>query len=265
MITWFLRSLSHNWDLLWQMVVSDLRGRYVGSSLGLFWSVIHPLVMILIFTIVFSRVMGARLPGASDTYAYGIYLCAGLLPWIAFQDLVARTTTIFLDNANLVRKVAFPKSVLYGFAVVSGGVNAGLAIGAFMVVLLVTGHFLHVTFLLWLPFVALQLTFGLGIGIIASVLHVFLRDTSQLVTVLLQVWFWATPIVYVDTILPEWLQRLERLNPLFLFSATHRMIVLDGQIPTLRRTAALLLVTGLVVALGGLMYRRFRAEILDEL
>jgi lipopolysaccharide transport system permease protein len=196
--------------------------------------------------------------------AYGIYLCAGLLPWIAFQDLIARTTTVFLDNANLVRKVAFPKIVLYGFVAVSGSVNAGLAIGVFALVLLVSGHLFHATFLLWIPFVVLQLTFGLGIGIIASVIHVFLRDTAQLVSVLLQVWFWTTPIVYIDTILPEWLQRIERLNPLFLFCATHRMLVLDGQLPTLRRTLTLVLVTGLTCA-GGLMYRRFRAEILDEL
>ena len=70
------------------MTLTDLRGRYVGSSLGLFWSVIHPLVMILIYTVVFSQVMGAKLAGSSDRYAYGIYLCAALLPWLAFQEVV---------------------------------------------------------------------------------------------------------------------------------------------------------------------------------
>src|SRR4029079_10871415 len=108
LLGWSAGSLAHHWDLLWQMTVTDLRGRYVGSSLGLFWSVIHPLVMIVIYTVVFSQVMGARMPNNQDRYAYGLYLCSGLLPWMAFQEVVLRCTTLFPDNANLVRKVAFP-------------------------------------------------------------------------------------------------------------------------------------------------------------
>ena len=265
MIAWFLRSLAHHWDLLWQMVVSDLRGRYIGSNLGLFWTVIHPLVMIIIFTVVFSRVMGARLPGVTDTYAYGIYLCSGLLPWIAFQDLVTRATTLFLDNAHLVRKVAFPKIILYGFVAVSSAINVGLALAVFSVVLLFTGHSFHLNFLLWFPFVVLQLTFGLGLGIIASVFHVFVRDTAQLVTVVFQVWFWSTPIVYVETILPDWLRRLEHLNPLYLFNATHRGIVLHGDAPSLGQTLLLMVLTGATLGAALVVYRRFRADILDEL
>src|SRR5207245_4791252 len=118
-VAWALRSLALHWDLLWQMVTTDLRGRYVGSSLGLFWTVIHPLVLILIYTVVFARVMGARLPGSPDAYGYGIYLCSALLPWLAFQEVVVRSTTIFPDHANLVRKVAFPKVILYGFITLS--------------------------------------------------------------------------------------------------------------------------------------------------
>ena len=128
LITWFVRSLMRHWDLLSQMVATDLRGRYVGSALGLFWSVIHPLVMIVIYTIVFARVMGTRLQGSGDPYAYGVYLCSGLFPWIAFQEIVTRSTTLFPDNANLVRKVAFPKIILYGFVALSTAVNLGLSL-----------------------------------------------------------------------------------------------------------------------------------------
>jgi lipopolysaccharide transport system permease protein len=264
-ITWILRSLGRNWDLLSQMVMTDLRGRYVGSSLGLFWSVIHPLVMIIIYTLVFSRVMGARLPGTVDRYAYSIYLCSGLLPWMAFQELVQRSTTIFPDNAGLVRKVAFPKVVLYGFVTLSSAINFGLAVGVFVLVLGLSGHLLPATALLWLPLVALQLGFALGLGMIMSVLHVFVRDTAQLVSVLLQVWFWMTPIVYVDTILPAWAQRAELLNPLFVFSAAHRSVVLSGTLPTLASTAGLGALTVVTLAAGLALYRRFRADILDEL
>jgi lipopolysaccharide transport system permease protein len=264
-VLWLGRSLVRHWDLLWQMVATDLRGRYVGSSLGVFWSVIHPLIMIVIYTLVFSRVIGARLPGNADAYGYGIYLCAALLPWSGFLEVVQRSTTIFVDNANLVRKVAFPKVVLYGFVLVSAAVNLALALGVFLVVLLLLGHSLQPTLLLWLPFIALQLLFALGVGMVLSVLHVFLRDTAQLVAVGLNVLFWLTPVIYVETILPEWIRRFELFNPLYLFSKTHHELVLDGTLPGPLRTFGLLALTFLMLAIGTAVYRRFRADILDEL
>jgi len=264
-VLWLGRSLVRHWDLLWQMAATDLRGRYVGSSLGLFWSVIHPLIMIVIYTLVFSRVIGARLPGTSNAYGYGVYLCSALLPWTGFLEVVTRSTTIFVDNANLVRKVAFPKVVLYGFVTVSAAINLGLALAVLLVVMMLIGHPLQPTLLLWLPFIALQLLFALGIGMVLSVLHVFLRDTAQLVAVGLNVLFWLTPVIYVEEILPAWLRRLEPFNPLYLFSKTHHQLVMDGVVPSATRTAGLVVLTFLVLAIGTAVYRRFRADILDEL
>jgi lipopolysaccharide transport system permease protein len=120
-------------------------------------------------------------------------------------------------------------------------------------------------FLLWIPFVALQLAFGLGLGVITSVLHVFVRDTAQFVTVAFQLAFWATPIVYVETILPESLQRALYWNPLAAFSRTHRDIMLYATPPSLLRTLALVGLTTGTLALGTALYRHFRADILDEL
>ena len=265
LLAWYLTSLTHHWDLLWQMVVTDLRGRYVGSSLGLFWSVIHPLVMIVIYTVVFSQVMGARMPNSQDRYAYGLYLCSGLLPWMAFQEVVLRCTTLFPDNAGLVRKVAFPKSILYGYVTISSAINMFLAIAIFMIAYFLTGHRPHATLLLWLPFIALQLAFGLGLGVIASVVHVFLRDTSQLVGVGFQLLFWATPIVYVANVLPPWLATAQRFNPLYAFTSVHRMIVLDATLPGAFRVTWLVALTAATLGAAILVYRRFRGEILDEL
>jgi lipopolysaccharide transport system permease protein len=265
LMAWTFRSLSRHWDLLWQMVATDLRGRFVGSSLGLFWSVIHPLVMITIYVVVFSDVMGARLAGSSDRYAYGIYLCAGLLPWLAFQEVVVRLTTIFPDNGNLVRKVAFPKVLLFGYVTLSSAINLGLGLGVFLLAMVIMGRAVHAVFLVWVPFVALQLLFGLGLGMITSVLHVFVRDTAQFVSVAFQLAFWATPIVYVESILPLRLQRLQYWNPLAVFARTHRDIVLDGLVPGFTRTVCLVGLTLVTLASGTALYRHFRGDILDEL
>ena len=100
---------------------------------------------------------------------------------------------------------------------------------------------------------------------ILSVLHVFVRDTAQLVGVGFQVLFWLTPIVYVEDILPGWLRRLEVFNPLYIFSTTHRYVVVYGLVPSLERTLFLVVLTGVTLVVGTVMYRRFRADILDEL
>ena len=265
LVSWVLRSFARHSDLLWQMVTTDLRGRFVGSSLGLFWTVIHPLVMIAVYVVVFSRVMGAKLGESGDPYAYGIYLCAGLLPWLAFQEIVVRLTTIFPDNGNLVRKVAFPKMLLFGYVTLSTAINLGVSLALFVLALVATGHGVGPILLLWLPCVALQLAFGLGLGMIAAVLHVFVRDTAQLVSVAFQLAFWATPIVYVQTILPPWLQRLQTWNPLAAFLRSHRDIVLYGVAPDAARMLGLAAVTAATLAIGAGLYRHFRADILDEL
>jgi lipopolysaccharide transport system permease protein len=265
LVTWILRSLGRHWDLLWQMVATDLRGRVVGSSLGLLWTVVHPLVMITIYVVVFSQVMGAKLAGSTDPYAYGMYLCAALLPWLGFQEIVVRLTTIFPDNANLVRKVAFPKVLLFGYVGLSAAITSAVALGIFLGALVVTGHAVGPILVAWIPYVGLQLAFGLGLGMIASVLHVFLRDTAQLVAVGFQLAFWATPIVYVESILPAWLRGLEAWNPLAAFARAHRTIVLDGTLPGGAATLALVVLTVATLAAGAALYRRFRSEILDEL
>src|SRR4029078_8589810 len=125
-------------------------------------------------------------------------------------------------------KLAFPKVLLFGYVTLSSAINLAIGLTVFLSAVLLTGHTIGAVFLLWIPFLALQLAFGLDLGMITSVLHVFVRDTSQFVAVVFQLVFWATPIVYVETILPEWLQRLQNWNPLAAFSRTHRDIVLLG-------------------------------------
>src|SRR5262249_62005485 len=123
---------------------------------------------------------------------------------------------------------------------VSSAINLILAVGVFLSAYLLLAHTLPLALLVWRPFIVLQLAFALGLGVLTSVLHVFVRDASQLVAVIFQVVFWATPIVYVESGLPEWMRRLERFNPLYVFATTHRSIVLDGVLPSPVRVGALL-------------------------
>ena len=259
-----LKDFSSNRDLLWNFVIRDFKSRYAGSLLGIFWNVIHPLTSIIIYVVVFSRFMGARLPGTSDVYAYGIYLCAGLLPWNAFAEVISRSTTVFMDQAHLLKKVNIPKKLLGGSIVVSSFINFLIGYSIFLIFLLLTGHRLGWTGLVLIGLLALQFVFSFGLGLILSTLNVFFRDVSQLVGVVLQFWFWLTPIIYLEEILPQIARSLLYFNPMYYFVRGYQVVVLYDVLPPvwLVGTASALAVAAL--AGGSMVFFRFRDEIVDE-
>jgi lipopolysaccharide transport system permease protein len=248
-----------------QMVRAELRGRYAGSALGIFWSVVHPLVLIGTYTFVFTHVMRARLPGDVSPYAYSVFLCAGMLPWLAFQEVLMRATSIFLEQRNLLKKIALPPAVVHAYVVTGAGVNLIILTSAFAGLLLLLGQPVHWTLAAWPLFLALELLFAAGLGLIASVLGTLFRDLIPVVGVGVYVWFWLTPIVYPAAILPDRYAVWLPLNPLYLFTRVHQNLVLTGTWPTLPETT-LLIAASLGTLAGGLyLLGRVRERILDEL
>jgi lipopolysaccharide transport system permease protein len=263
-----LRNIVHHRDLLGQMVGNDLRGRYVGSFLGLFWNVVHPLIQIFIYTVVFSQIMGARLGGDSSPspYAFSIYLCAGLLPWGVFVDIINRSTGVFWENANLVKKIAFPKLLLHAYVVIASVMNLVIIVAVFLVFLwLVNALPSFVLLLTWGAFLLLQVLLAAGIGLFTSVLNVFFRDVAQLTAILLQIWFWLTPIVYVPSVLPSWVREVLPLNIMARFTSIHQALVLRSELPSLTESLFLAEITLGTLVLGMLCFRVLRRRIPDEL
>lgn len=261
-----LKNFLRHRDLLWQMVGNDLRGRHVGSLLGLFWNIIHPLVQIGIYTVVFSQLMSARLGGNNSPYAFSIHLCAGLLPWTAFTEVINRCTGVFWQNANLVKKIAFPKILLHMYVVVAAAINLAITVAVFLIFLSCVGALPAFGLLLtWVPFLLLQLLFAMGIGFITSVLNVFFRDVTQLIAVFLQIWFWLTPIVYVAEVLPPSVKELLPYNVMYRFTSVHQTLILRGALPALGEGLFLLAISLGTLLLGLAYFRSLRRQIPDEL
>jgi lipopolysaccharide transport system permease protein len=261
----FLNFLRHR-DLLWQMVGNDIRGRYVGSLLGLFWTVVHPLVQIAIYTLIFSQIMGARLGGHSSPYAYSIYLCAGLLPWTVFAEVIQRSTGIFWEHANVVKKIAFPKVLLHAYVVTAGAVNLAIMVTLFLLFLWIVDAVPPLgPVLLWGGVLLVQLLFAMGIGFVTSVLNVFFRDVAQLTAVCVHLWFWLTPIVYVVDIVPPEAAAWLRYNVMFHFAQAHHTLVVQGQLPTLEEGLFLLTVSFFTLMIGLGCFHLLRRRIPDEL
>lgn len=251
-------------DIVWQMVSTDLRTRYVGSLLGFTWSIVHPCAIIAIYVLVFSNVLGARLPQGGGTYGYAIYLCAGLIPWLALQEVIGRSTTVFFDQAKLVKNVAFPPVFLHAYVLVAAAVNCAIFAAAFTVILAVLGQPLYPALAAWPLFLVLQLAFAAGIGLFTSVLHVFFRDTAPAVSLGLQLWFWLTPIVYPLEVVPQRFATLLRFNPMVWFTRVHQDIVLSGRWPSAAEAVLGIAVSGTALLVGLALLRATRHRILDE-
>ena len=202
--------LPSRFGALWQyrsfvasMVVREFRVRYLGSLLGSLWSILNPLAMIFIYTIIFSKIMRARLAGVDDTMAFGIFLCSGLLTWGYFSELLSRCQNIFIEQSAMLKKIRFPRIILPAVLFLSCSLNFLIIFGIFTIFLLLTGRFPGWSIVGFLPLLMIQQGFALGFGVFLGTLNVFFRDIGHFVGIALQFWFWLTPIVYPITILPE--------------------------------------------------------------
>lgn len=246
-------------------VKRDFQARYRNSLLGAAWMVINPMAMITVYTVIFAKVMQTRMEGVDSTFAFSIYLCAGVLTWGFFADIVGRSLGVFLANANLLKKLNFPRLCLPVIVALNAGINFTIILTLFTLFLLLSGNFPGWPYLALFPLLFLQAIFALGLGITLGVLNVFFRDIGQLFGVVLQFWFWLTPIVYPSTVLPESVRSFMVLNPMANLMAGYQTILVQGEWPEWK---SLWLVSFLGVVFCGVGLRLFRkhvGEMVDEL
>ena len=246
-------------------VKRDFQSKYRNSLLGAAWNVLNPLAMIVVYTVIFSQVMKAKLPGVDSAFGYSIYLCAGVITWGLFAEISGRAQNMFLDNANLLKKLNFPRLCLPAIVVLTALVNFSIIFGLFSGFLLVTGNFPGWTYLALIPLLIIQVTFAIGLGITVGILNVFFRDVGQLFSVVVQFWFWLTPVVYPVAILPETFRRLMDFNPMVGVVTGYQSILVNGEWPKWQN---LWFVTLLSIALCGIALKMFRSragEMVDEL
>ncbi|HEY3540031.1 MAG TPA: ABC transporter permease [Trinickia sp.] len=246
-------------------VKREFQTRYRTSMLGALWLVLQPLALIVVYTVVFSEVMKSRLPGVQSTFGYSIYLCAGVLTWGLFAEIVSRAQSVFVDNANLLKKLSFPRIVLPVIVTCSALMNFAIIFGLFLVFLIVTGNFPGVVFVGLVPLLLTQVLFSIGLGITLGVLNVFFRDVGQFMGILLQFWFWFTPVVYPWHALPEQVRPLIRLNPMARLIEGYQTIFVNRLWPDWSLVWPVFVLGVLFCLLGMHLFRRHAAEMVDEL
>lgn len=221
--------------------------------------------MILVYTLIFSEVMHSKLPGVSSQFAYSVYLCAGILTWGMFAEITARCQTMFLENANLIKKINFPRICLPLIVVLSASVNFLIIFALFVGFLLASGNFPGWVFLTIFPILLLQILLAVGLGIVLGVLNVFFRDIGQFFSIFIQFWFWFTPIVYPASILPEQARFLLAWNPMAPIISAYQTILVYGRLPDWYSLIIPFILTMLLCVFGLRLFRKRAGEMVDEL
>ncbi|MGJ5673564.1 MAG: ABC transporter permease [Nostochopsis sp.] len=256
-------------DLLRALVIRDLEARYKGSVLGNLWPLLNQLSQLLIYTYVFSIVLKVKLSlkgVPENNFTFGLWLFAGLLPWIAFSSGLVQAANSVVGQSSLVKKVVFPLALLPLVPTLSTFIESSFGLMALIFFVAVSTHTLHTTLAL-LPLIWLtQLLLTAGLGYLMAGLTVFLRDIPQTLAVVLNLWLYLTPILYPAKAIPEaWRGLVFWLNPMTAITEVYRDLILVGEVKHWGEWGVASVISAIVFCIGFSVYKRLRPAFADVL
>lgn len=246
-------------------IKTEFKSRFARSKLGGFWMVLHPLAQVLVYALILSQIMRAKLPEVDSQYAYPIYILSGIVGWTLFTEIVNRLLTVFIENGNLLKKMAFPKLALPLIVIGSSTINFAIL---FVMMYVVFGFLGHLPFhsIYWMPLlVLLTIALAVGIGLFFGVINVFIRDVGQVMNIILQFWFWLTPIVYMSSIVPEKFHWLLMLNPVTGIVMGYQNVLLYDKAPDLSLLIYPSIVSIIFLSLALFVYKKANEDMADVL
>lgn len=225
---------------------SEIRNRYKGSILGVFWAFLNPLFLLILYSFVFSFVLNIKIP------QYNLFLFSGIIPWLCFKSSILNSSNAIVGNGSLIKKVYFPREILVLSNVLGNFVN--MFIGLLLIVpLLVIYHKEVNIYYLVIPYIfIIQFLFTLGITLIVASLTVFVRDLRQVLDILFMGLFYTTPIVYRSEMIPEKVAYILNINPIAILIKAYQDIIYHEQMPNM------ISLTILLVCSFGLLYLGFK-------
>ncbi|OIH96933.1 sugar ABC transporter [Curtobacterium sp. MCBA15_009] len=246
---------------LWLLTVRDLRVRYSTSALGYLWSILDPLVMSAIYWFVFTKVFHR---GSVGEDPYIVFLLVALLPWMWFTGGVSDSTRAFIKESKLIRSTTIPRSIWVARIVASKGIEFLLSIPVLAVFVVATGAHLHWQAVFFPLGIVLQCALVYGLGLIVAPLVVFFRDLERATKLVLRFLFYASPIIYGTTALPDALRGIAAINPLTGIFGLYRSAFFPAQLDWFE-VGASVLTTAVVLVVGFAVFRRSEHRVLKEL
>lgn len=259
-------SFVRNRDLILAMIKRDVIGRYRGSVMGLFWSFFNPLFMLAVYTFVFSVVFKARWGTANESRTeFALILFAGLIVFNLFSECANRAPTTILTNVNYVKKVVFPLEILPWVSLGSVLFHAAISTLVWIVAYVIFFGMPHATVLLLPIFIVPLLLFTMGVSWALASLGVYLRDVSQIITIITTVLMFLSPIFYPASAVPENVRFILLLNPLTPVMGQVRDLLFFGQVPDMALWIATFMVSVVVAWIGFAWFQKTRKGFSDVL
>ena len=259
-----------NCQLLVTLVKRDLEARYKGSVLGNLWPLVNQLSQLLIFIYVFSIILKVKLNlqglPTENKLTFGLWLFAGLIPWSAFTTGLSRAAGSVIEQVNLVKKVVFPLALLPLVPILSAFIESTMGLMTLILAVAIFFKTLHLSIFLfpivWIP----QLLLTIGLGYLVASLSVFLRDIPQSLGVILNLWFYVTPIVYPANVIPKaWRVWIFWLNPFTAITEVYRDLVLTGKITHRGELLVATIMSTVIFLIGWWVYHKLRPAFADVL
>jgi ABC-type polysaccharide/polyol phosphate export permease len=250
--------------LVQSLVARELKARYRGSVLGFFWSFVNPLLLLLVYSFVFTVVLPNAHP--ADLQPFALFMFCGILPWTWFSSSLLEASNVLIAGGNLIRKVLFPAEVLPIVTVFAGLVHFCFGLPILVASLAYYGIPVVATDLLWFPVVVLiQLVLTLGLALMLSALAVHFRDIRDLLANLLTLWFFATPIIYALSQAPAPVRRVLELNPFTHLAVAYQEVLFrGGPYRDWQRLLAVGAASVIVLAIGYAVFDRLRDTLAEE-
>ena len=255
--------MKHNILLAFSFAKRDFKERYVGTGLGQFWYIVSPLVMIFIYTVIFSDFMKMKLNIVDNSYGYSIYLVPGLLAWTSFSTILMRLNTSILEKSNLIKKINVPMYTFQLSMVLTELFLLLISMSFAIAFLLIVNQPVTWVFLWMIPVMILQTLFAFGLGVIVSLFTPFFKDLKEVVPIVMQLWFWMTPIIYLSSMIKTRYPALLIYNPFYYFVKIYHDIFLYSKAPSLETLFLILSFTIISLFLAGFLYKKMIATIKD--
>ena len=253
-----------NRELIASLVRREIVGKYRGSFLGILWSFLNPLFFLIVYTLVFSKILRVRFGSVEDSSVYGLYLFSGMVPWLAFSEAVGRSPGIIHANVNLIKKTIFPTEILPLVSTLSAFIHSLFGIAILIIgIILIGNHVIYMTIFLLPMIIIPQILFTLGLSWFLSSIGVFIRDALEVTRIILTAWMFLTPIVYPLETIPEKFRILMLFNPMATIVEGYRDILLRGQFPEWGPFAGVTFIGALFAVLGYAWFMKTKKTFAD--
>ncbi len=244
--------------MLKTLVKQDINGRYKGSFFGFLWTLLNPLLMLFVYSLVFQFIF------RSGIEHYSIYLFICLMPWNAFANTIAIGTVCVSNNASILKKVYFPREILPLAVVISNTIQYCFSAVIIFIALLVSG--VGITWVaLFLPVIVLiQAIFSLGIILLLSAANVYIRDVQYIMNPVMMIWMYACPILYSISMVPEKFLKIYKLNPMTLIMQEYQNILYNQTLPDFKSLGIVFLISIVVLIIGYLVFNKLQRRFAEE-